>query len=98
MKKTGLILCGLCLGFSNLSAQVTQNAVPSMAGWNYYGGDEFNGNKIDESKWGVYGDPKYNYKFDDYGNTEGQGGCFLLLRTVRAEQSAEGGTRICTGS
>ena len=74
MKKTGLILCGLCLGLSNLSAQVTQNAVPSMAGWNYYGGDEFNGNKIDESKWGVYGDPKYNYKFDDYGNTEGQGG------------------------
>ena len=49
MKTTGLILCGLCLGFSNLSAQVTQNAVPSMAGWNYYGGDEFNGNKIDES-------------------------------------------------
>ena len=52
MKTTGLILCGLCLGLSNLSAQVTQNAVPSMAGWNYYGGDEFNGNKIDESKWG----------------------------------------------
>lgn len=74
MKTTGLILCGLCLGFSNLSAQVTQNAVPSMAGWNYYGGDEFNGNKIDESKWGVYGDSKYNYKFDDYGNTEGLGG------------------------
>jgi len=48
MKTAGLILCGLCLGFSNLSAQVTQSAVPSMAGWNYYGGDEFNGNKIDE--------------------------------------------------
>jgi glycoside hydrolase, family 16 len=61
MKTAGLILCGLCLAFSNLSAQVTQSAVPSMAGWNYYGGDEFNGNKIDESKWGVYGDPKYNY-------------------------------------
>ena len=74
MKKTGLLLCGLCLGLSNLSAQVTQNAVPLMAGWNYYGGDEFNGNKIDESRWGIYGDPKYNYKFDDYGNTEGQGG------------------------
>lgn len=40
MKTTGLILCGLCLGFSNLSAQVTQNAVPPMDGWNYYGGDE----------------------------------------------------------
>ena len=40
MKKTGLLLCGLCLGLSNLSAQVAQNAVPPMAGWNYYGGDE----------------------------------------------------------
>ena len=73
MKKTGLLLCGLCLGLSNLSAQVAQNAVPPMAGWNYYGGDEFNGNKIDDSKWGVYGDPKYNYIFDDYGNTKDQG-------------------------
>lgn len=72
MKTTGLILCGLCLSLSKLSAQVTQHAIPPLAGWNYYGGDEFNGNKIDETRWGIYGDTKYNYKFDDYGNTYDQ--------------------------
>ena len=45
-----------------------------MAGWNYYGGDEFNGNKIDESKWASMVIQSISYKFDDYGNTEGQGG------------------------
>lgn len=51
MKTTGLILCGLCLSLSKLSAQVTQHAIPPLAGWNYYGGDEFNGNKIDETRY-----------------------------------------------
>lgn len=73
MKKTGITLCGLYLSLSTLSAQVTENTTPAIPGWNYYGGDEFNGNKIDNTRWGIYGDPKYHYKFDDYGNNKNQG-------------------------
>lgn len=47
--------------------------IPPMAGWNYYGGDEFNGTSIDKSPWGIYGDSKNSYRFDDYGNNKKQG-------------------------
>ena len=44
-----------------------------MAGWSYFGGDEFNGNAIDRNLWGLYGDKKKDYSNETYGNNLGQG-------------------------
>ena len=73
MKQIVLTFFGLSIGFLGLSAQESQEVIPPMAGWNYYGGDEFNGTSIDKSLWGIYGDSKNSYRFDDYGNNKKQG-------------------------
>ena len=43
MKKAVITICALGLVHLGLSAQKDQGVVPSLVGWSYYGGDEFNG-------------------------------------------------------
>ena len=43
MRKIIITLCGLGLGVLSLTAQDRQDIVPPLAGWSYFGGDEFNG-------------------------------------------------------
>lgn len=73
MRKIIITLCGLGLGVLSLTAQDRQDIVPPLAGWNYFGGDEFNGNAIDRTLWGLYGDKKKDYSNETYGNNIGQG-------------------------
>ena len=73
MRKIIITLCGLGLGVLSLTAQDRQDIVPPLAGWSYFGGDEFNGNAIDRTLWGLYGDKKKDYSNETYGNNIGQG-------------------------
>ena len=73
MRKIIITLCGLGLGVLSLTAQDRQDIVPPLAGWSYFGGDEFNGNAIDRNLWGLYGDKKKDYSNETYGNNIGQG-------------------------
>ena len=73
MRKIIITLCGLGLGVLSLTAQDRQDIVPPLAGWSYFGGDEFNGNAIDRNLWGLYGDKKKDYSNETYGNNLGQG-------------------------
>lgn len=43
MKKAIFTICALSLAHLGLSAQEEQGVIPSLVGWSYYGGDEFNG-------------------------------------------------------
>ena len=46
MKKAIFTICALSLAHLGLSAQEEQGVIPSLVGWSYYGGDEFNGTSI----------------------------------------------------
>ena len=61
MKKAIFTICALSLAHLGLSAQEEQGVIPSLVGWSYYGGDEFNGTSIDKSLWGIYGDKTKRY-------------------------------------
>lgn len=73
MKKVVIIICALGLVHLGLSAQKNQGVVPSLVGWSYYGGDEFNGTIINKSLWGIYGDKTKHYSYELYGNNKKQG-------------------------
>jgi glycoside hydrolase, family 16 len=73
MKKAVIIICALGLVHLGLSAQKDQGVVPSLVGWSYYGGDEFNGTTINKSLWGIYGDKTKYYSYELYGNNKKQG-------------------------
>ena len=73
MKKVVITICALGLVHLGLSAQKDQGVVPSLVGWSYYGGDEFNGTTINKSLWGIYGDKTKYYSYELYGNNKKQG-------------------------
>ncbi|WP_315320260.1 family 16 glycosylhydrolase [Prevotella aurantiaca] len=73
MKKVVITICALGLVHLGLSAQKNQGVVPSLVGWSYYGGDEFNGTTINKSLWGIYGDKTKHYSYELYGNNKKQG-------------------------
>lgn len=73
MKKVVITICALGLVHLGLSAQKNQGVVPSLVGWSYYGGDEFNGTIINKSLWGIYGDKTKHYSYELYGNNKKQG-------------------------
>ena len=73
MKKAVITICALGLVHLGLSAQKDQGVVPSLVGWSYYGGDEFNGTTINKSLWGIYGDKTKYYSYELYGNNKKQG-------------------------
>ena len=73
MKKVVITICALGLVHLGLSAQKNQGVVPSLVGWSYYGGDEFNGTTINKSLWGIYGDKTKYYSYELYGNNKKQG-------------------------
>lgn len=73
MKKVVITICALSLVHLGLSAQKNQGVVPSLVGWSYYGGDEFNGTIINKSLWGIYGDKTKHYSYELYGNNKKQG-------------------------
>lgn len=73
MKKAVITICALGLVHLGLSAQKNQGVVPSLVGWSYYGGDEFNGTIINKSLWGIYGDKTKHYSYELYGNNKKQG-------------------------
>ena len=73
MKKAVITICALGLVHLGLSAQKNQGVVPSLVGWSYYGGDEFNGTTINKSLWGIYGDKTKHYSYELYGNNKKQG-------------------------
>lgn len=73
MKKAVITICALGLVHLGLSAQKDQGVVPSLVGWSYYGGDEFNGTTINKSLWGIYGDKTKHYSYELYGNNKKQG-------------------------
>lgn len=73
MKKAVITICALGLVHLGLSAQKNQEVVPSLVGWSYYGGDEFNGTIINKSLWGIYGDKTKHYSYELYGNNKKQG-------------------------
>lgn len=73
MKKAVITICALGLVHLGLSAQKNQGVVPSLVGWSYYGGDEFNGTIINKSLWGIYGDKTKHYSYELYGNNNKQG-------------------------
>lgn len=73
MKKVVITICALSLVHLGLSAQKNQEVVPSLVGWSYYGGDEFNGTIINKSLWGIYGDKTKHYSYELYGNNKKQG-------------------------
>ena len=73
MKKVVITICALGLVHLGLSAQKNQGVVPSLVGWSYYGGDEFNGTIINKSLWGIYGDKTKHYRYELYGNNKKQG-------------------------
>ena len=73
MKKVVITICALSLVHLGLSAQKNQGVVPSLVGWSYYGGDEFNGTIINNSLWGIYGDKTKHYSYELYGNNKKQG-------------------------
>lgn len=73
MKKAVITICALGLVHLGLSAQKNQEVVPSLVGWSYYGGDEFNGTTINKSLWGIYGDKTKHYSYELYGNNKKQG-------------------------
>ena len=73
MKKAVITICALGLVHLGLSAQKDQGVVPSLVGWSYYGGDEFNGTIINKSLWGIYGDKTKHYSYELYGNNKKQG-------------------------
>lgn len=73
MKKAIFTICALSLAHLGLSAQEEQGVIPSLVGWSYYGGDEFNGTSIDKSLWGIYGDKTKRYSYELYGNNKKQG-------------------------
>ncbi|WP_455069944.1 glycoside hydrolase family 16 protein [Prevotella aurantiaca] len=73
MKKVVITICALGLVHLGLSAQKNQGVVPSLVGWSYYGGDEFNGTIINKSLWAIYGDKTKHYSYELYGNNKKQG-------------------------
>ncbi|MFC2711099.1 family 16 glycosylhydrolase [Hoylesella oralis] len=76
--KVGVLLFTVPLYMQGQSVPISKAEVP--AGWQYYDGDEFNGNKIDNKYWGLYDEKTVNYLYGN-NNTNQQ-----MAQTYRAGQ------------